>query len=190
LLTLNETLSCGIFLLTTLLVINKKKQYKSIFITSYKKTGALCGMIFFTYICSQFFLESFLTLGGHDLILTKLNQTSDNVSIELILILILIFVFLFQFLFTWLETSFVLVPILLPVISFFNIDVIWFLIIICFSFHNLSFSTPVGLNSISLIKKHKRVPIASSTLKCLPLFFFQMIILTLIILNPSFFIAN
>ena len=181
----NEILCLSVLCLTALLIFNKKKLYKTILFSSYKKTSTLCAIIFFSYTCAQFFLGTFRSLGGDDLILSLLERVSDNLSLQVVLILI--FIFIFQFLFSWLEVSFLLIPLIFPLLSFFNIDLIWFLILVCFSFHNVSFSTPIGINSIAIFEQNKKLEFSKYLKNYLPLFFIQMGVLSLVFFNPNFF---
>jgi TRAP-type mannitol/chloroaromatic compound transport system permease large subunit len=124
-------------------------------------------------------------LGGEDLILTQIITLSEDVNLKLVSILIVLF--LLQFLFTWLEISFILVPLLLPVISFLNIDLIWFLVLVCFSFHNLAFFTPFGLNSTSLIGKSANLTVSSYFKNYLPFVCIQIVVLSVVFFNSAFF---
>ena len=188
LLSLNQMLSFGILIISIFLIVSKKNDCKTIFVAGYKKTGMLSGIIFFSYLCAQFFLESFRSLGGDDFILSEISKVSSDANIQLIIILTI--VLLLQFLFTWLEISFVLVPILIPVISFLDIDIVWFLVMICFSFHNLAFFTPLGINSTSLWKKYKTASTSKYIKPYLTLILFKFIMLTLVFFNKNFFIGN
>ena len=188
LLSINETFCLAVLCVTILLIVNKKKLYKTILFSSYKQTSTLCAVIFFSYICAQFFLGTFRSLGGDDLLLNLMDTLPDNMNLQVLVILS--FIFLFQFLFSWLEVSFILIPLIYPILSYLNIDYMWFLVLVCFSLHNVSFSTPLGINSISLFGKFKKQKFSEYLKKYFPLFCIQIGILSFVFFNPNFFIVD
>ena len=188
-LSINEILCLGVLFATALLIFfNKKNLTKSILLSSYKQTSTLCAIIFFSYISAHFFLGTFRSLGGDDLVLNLLGKVSNDVNLQVLVILS--FIFLFQFLFSWLEVTFVLIPLMFPILSFLNVDFMWFLILVCFTFHNVSFSTPLGINSISLFDQHRKPAFFEYLKKYFPLFCIQIVIISIVFLNPNFFIID
>lgn len=186
LLTITQTFSFGVLLITFFIIFYRKNSYKTILISSYKNTGSLCSLLFFSYICSQFFLITFRAIGGDDLFLTWSTLATQSIDLQILFILIVIFIL--QFLFTWLEISFLFIPMLIPIISGLGIDIMWFLVLVCFSFHSTSFATPFGITSNSLPYKHRKLKISNYFKNYFPLFLIQIIFFSLIFFNPSLFV--
>lgn len=108
------------------------------------ETMKLSGMIFMILIGATAFSLVFNELGGTDLILEFFSEDIGNVWVFIAIAMLSIFVL--GFFIDFIEISFIIVPILLPVMAAFGIDPIWFAVIIAMNLQASFLTPPFGLS--------------------------------------------
>lgn len=86
-------------------------------------TARITAAMFFVLICSQVFALAFRGLGGERLIHDLFMMVPGGETGVLLFMLALIFVL--GFFIEWIEISYIVVPMFLPVMMMFNIDLVW-----------------------------------------------------------------
>lgn len=104
----------------------------------------LSGMIFMILIGATAFSLVFNELGGSDLILEFFTQ--DIADVWVFIAIAMLSIFLLGFFIDFIEISFIIVPILLPVMHAFGIDPVWFAILIALNLQASFLTPPFGLS--------------------------------------------
>jgi tripartite ATP-independent transporter DctM subunit len=107
------------------------------------ETMKLSGMIFMILIGATAFSLVFNELGGSDLILEFFSEDIGDVWVFIAVAMLSIFIL--GFFIDFLEISFIIVPILVPVMAAFGIDPIWFAILIAMNLQASFLTPPFGL---------------------------------------------
>ena len=108
------------------------------------ETMKLSGMIFMILIGATAFSLVFNELGGTDLILEFFSEDIGDVWVFIAVSMLSIFVL--GFFIDFIEISFIIVPILVPVMSAFGIDPIWFGVLIAMNLQASFLTPPFGLS--------------------------------------------
>ncbi len=104
----------------------------------------LSGMIFMILIGATAFSLVFNELGGSDLILEFFSQDIGNVW--MFIFLSMLGIFILGFFIDFLEITFIIVPILVPIMHAFGIDPIWFAVLIALNLQASFLTPPFGLS--------------------------------------------
>jgi len=107
------------------------------------KTVTLSGMIFMILIGATAFSLVFNELGGTDLVVEFFSNEIGNVWIFIAVSMLAIFIL--GFFIDFIEISFIIVPILVPVMDAFGIDPIWFAVLIAINLQASFLTPPFGL---------------------------------------------
>ena len=107
-------------------------------------TMKLSGMIFMILIGATAFSLVFNELGGSDLILEFFSEDIGNVWVFIAVSMLSIFIL--GFFIDFIEISFIIVPILVPVMAAFGIDPIWFAVLIAMNLQASFLTPPFGLS--------------------------------------------
>ena len=152
------------------------------------ETVKLSGMIFMILIGATAFSLVFNELGGTDLVLEFFSEDIGDVWIFIALSMLAIFIL--GFFIDFIEISFIIVPILLPVMEAFGIDPIWFAVLIAMNLQASFLTPPFGLalfflkgaaqKSITTIEIYKGI---------IPFIGLQVLALGLVILFPDLVFA-
>ena len=152
------------------------------------ETVKLSGMIFMILIGATAFSLVFNELGGSDLILEFFSEDVGDVWIFIGIAMLSIFIL--GFFIDFIEISFIIVPILVPVMQAFGIDPIWFAVLIALNLQASFLTPPFGL-SLFFLKGA-----AGDTIKTmeiykgiLPFILLQLLGLILVILFPNLVFA-
>lgn len=108
------------------------------------ETMKLTGMIFMILIGATAFSLVFNELGGSDLILEFFSEDIGDVWVFIGIAMLAIFIL--GFFIDFIEISFIIVPILVPVMEAFGIDPIWFAILIAMNLQASFLTPPFGLS--------------------------------------------
>ncbi|MBL1243764.1 MAG: TRAP transporter large permease subunit [Sulfurimonas sp.] len=108
------------------------------------ETMKLTGMIFMILIGATAFSLVFNELGGSDLILEFFSEDIGDVWVFIGVAMLAIFIL--GFFIDFIEISFIIVPILVPVMEAFGIDPIWFAILIAMNLQASFLTPPFGLS--------------------------------------------
>jgi tripartite ATP-independent transporter DctM subunit len=152
------------------------------------ETMKLSGMIFMILIGATAFSLVFNELGGTDLILDFFSHDIGNVWVFIGVSMLAIFIL--GFFIDFIEISFIIVPILVPVMQAFGIDPIWFAVLIAMNLQASFLTPPFGLslfflkgaagNSITTMDIYKGI---------IPFILLQLLGLGLVILFPDLVFA-
>ncbi|CAI6150346.1 MAG: C4-dicarboxylate TRAP transporter large permease protein DctM [uncultured Sulfurimonas sp.] len=152
------------------------------------ETMKLTGMIFMILIGATAFSLVFNELGGSDLILEFFSEDIGDVWIFIGVAMLAIFIL--GFFIDFIEISFIIVPILLPVTEAFGIDPIWFAILIAMNLQASFLTPPFGLSlfflkgaagdSVSTMQIYKGI---------IPFIFLQLLALSLVLIFPDLVFA-
>jgi len=174
----------GGFLLSAL---NKTLNFKMIKYALFE-TMKLSGMIFMILIGATAFSLVFNELGGSDIILKFFSEDIGNVWVFIFLSMFSIFIL--GFFIDFIEISFIIVPILLPVMTAFGIDPIWFAVLIAMNLQASFLTPPFGL-SLFFLKgaAGKSVTTMQIYKGIIPFILLQLLGLGLVILFPDLVFA-
>lgn len=152
------------------------------------ETMKLSGMIFMILIGATAFSLVFNELGGSDLILEFFSEDIGDVWVFIGVAMLSIFIL--GFFIDFIEISFIIVPILVPVMNAFGIDPIWFAVLIAMNLQASFLTPPFGLslfflkgaagNSITTLDIYKGI---------IPFILLQLLGLGLAILFPDLVFA-
>ena len=152
------------------------------------ETVKLSGMIFMILIGATAFSLVFNELGGSDLILEFFSEDIGDVWVFIGIAMLSIFIL--GFFIDFIEISFIIVPILVPVMDAFGIDPIWFAVLIALNLQASFLTPPFGL-SLFFLKGA-----AGDTIKTIdiykgiiPFILLQLLGLGLVILFPDLVFA-
>lgn len=182
-----ESAAFGVVGAILLASLNKSLNYEMIKYATLE-TVKLSGMIFMILIGATAFSLVFNELGGSDLILEFFSEDIGDVWIFIAIAMISIFIL--GFFIDFIEISFIIVPILVPVMDAFGIDPIWFAVLIALNLQASFLTPPFGL-SLFFLKGA-----AGDTIKTLeiykgiiPFIFLQLLGLGLVVLFPDLVFA-
>ena len=128
------------------LILSSLNKTFSVDMLSYAlfETMKLTGMIFMILIGATAFSLVFNELGGSDLILEFFSEDIGDVWVFIAVAMLAIFIL--GFFIDFIEISFIIVPILVPVMEAFGIDPIWFAILIAMNLQASFLTPPFGLS--------------------------------------------
>ncbi|MCK9472350.1 TRAP transporter large permease subunit [Sulfurimonas sp.] len=148
----------------------------------------LSGMIFMILIAATAFSLVFNELGGSDLILEFFSNDIGDVWVFIAVAMLSIFIL--GFFIDFIEISFIIVPILVPVMHAFGIDPVWFAILIALNLQASFLTPPFGL-SLFFLKG-----VAGDSIKTaeiyrgiIPFILLQILALGLVMLFPDLVFA-
>jgi tripartite ATP-independent transporter DctM subunit len=148
----------------------------------------LSGMIFMILIGATAFSLVFNELGGSDLILEFFSE--DIGSVWVFIALSMLSIFVLGFFIDFIEISFIIVPILVPVMSAFGIDPIWFAVLIAMNLQASFLTPPFGL-SLFFLKgaAGERVSTMQIYKGIIPFILLQVLALGLVVVFPDLVFA-
>jgi len=151
-------------------------------------TVKLSGMIFMILIGATAFSLVFNELGGSDIILAFF---SDDIADPWIFIAFaMIIVFILGFFIDFIEISFIVVPIMVPILGELGIDPIWFAILIAMNLQASFITPPFGLSLFFLKGAAKNMVSTMQIYKgIIPFIFMQVLALALVMLFPDLVFA-
>jgi len=151
-------------------------------------TLKLSGMIFMILIGATAFSLVFNELGGSDIILEFFSEDIADPWIFIAFSMLIIFVL--GLFIDFIEISFIVVPIMVPILDELGIDPVWFAILVAMNLQASFITPPFGLSLFFLKGAAKDMV---STLEIyrgiIPFIFLQILALTLVILFPDLVFA-
>ena len=152
------------------------------------ETLKLTAMIFMILIGATAFSLVFNELGGNDFILEFFSYDIANVWIFIGVAMLCIFIL--GFFIDFIEISFIIVPILLPVMHAFGIDPIWFAILIAMNLQASFLTPPFGL-ALFFVKGSAKALITTKEIYkgIIPFIALQLLALIIVILFPDLVFA-
>jgi tripartite ATP-independent transporter DctM subunit len=138
-----ESAAFGVVGGVLLSALNKTLNFEMIKYALFE-TMKLSGMIFMILIGATAFSLVFNELGGTDLILEFFSEDIGDVWVFIGVAMLAIFIL--GFFIDFIEISFIIVPILVPVMEAFGIDPIWFAVLIAMNLQASFLTPPFGLS--------------------------------------------
>jgi tripartite ATP-independent transporter DctM subunit len=168
-------------------VINKTLSFEMIKYALFE-TMKLTGMIFMILIGATAFSLVFNELGGTDLILEFFSEDIGDVWVFIGVAMLSIFVL--GFFIDFIEISFIIVPILVPVMEAFGIDPIWFAVLIAMNLQASFLTPPFGL-SLFFLKGAAKDSVTTMQIYrgIIPFILLQLLGLGLVVLFPDLVFA-
>ena len=167
--------------------INKKLDTKMVRYALFE-TMKLSGMIFMILIGATAFSLVFNELGGTDLIVEYFSEDIGNVWVFIAVSMLAVFIL--GFFIDFIEISFIVVPILVPVVEDFGIDPIWFAILIAMNLQASFLTPPFGLSLFFLKGAASNLVSTMDIYKgIVPFIFLQLLALILVLLFPDLVFA-
>ncbi len=152
------------------------------------ETVKLSGMIFMILIGATAFSLVFNELGGTDMVLEFFSEDIGDVWIFIAASMLAIFIL--GFFIDFIEISFIIVPILVPVMDAFGIDPIWFAILIAMNLQASFLTPPFGL-ALFFLKGAAQKSITTMEIYkgIIPFIGLQILALGLVLLFPDLVFA-
>lgn len=182
-----ESAAFGVFGAVVLAKINNLLNFEMLKYASLE-TVKLSGMIFMILIGATAFSLVFNELGGTDLILEFFSEDIGDVWIFIGIAMLSIFIL--GFFIDFIEISFIIVPILVPVMEAFAIDPIWFAVLIALNLQASFLTPPFGL-SLFFLKGAAKDTIKTVEIYkgIIPFILLQLLALGLVIIFPNLVFA-
>jgi tripartite ATP-independent transporter DctM subunit len=171
-------------------VLSVYKKSFSIGILTYAtmQTVKLSGMIFMILIGATAFSLVFNELGGSDLILEFFSEDIADPWVFIAFAMLIIFVL--GFFIDFIEISFIVVPIMVPILDELGIDPVWFAILVAMNLQASFITPPFGLSLFFLKGAAKDMVSTLDIYKgIIPFIFLQVLALGLVILFPELVFA-
>ena len=182
-----ESAAFGVIGGVILAAMNKKLDFVMIKYALFE-TMKLSGMIFMILIGATAFSLVFNELGGTDLIVEFFSEDIGNVWVFIGVAMFAIFIL--GFFIDFIEISFIVVPILVPVMDAFGIDPIWFGILIAMNLQASFLTPPFGLSLFFLKGAAANLVNTMDIYKgIVPFILLQLLALALVILFPDLVFA-
>jgi tripartite ATP-independent transporter DctM subunit len=182
-----ESAAFGVVGAVLLSFLNKSLNFEMIKYATLE-TVKLNGMIFMILIGATAFSLVFNELGGSDMILEFFSEDIGNVWAFIGVAMLAIFIL--GFFIDFIEISFIIVPILVPVMAAFGIDPIWFAVLIAMNLQASFLTPPFGLSlfflkgaagdSIKTMEIYKGI---------IPFILLQLLALALVVMFPDLVFA-
>jgi tripartite ATP-independent transporter DctM subunit len=148
------------------------------------QTLSLTGMIFMILIGATAFSLVFNELGGTDTILDFFLD--DVASADMFILVSMVAIFVLGFFIDFIEISFIVVPIFVPIVEEFAIDPLWFALLVALNLQASFLTPPFGLALFFLKGSAKNLISSMDIYKgIIPYILLQLITLALIIVYPS-----
>ncbi len=138
-----ESAAFGVVGAILLSLLNRSLSFEMLKYASLQ-TVKLSGMIFMILIGATAFSLVFNELGGTDLILEFFSEDIGDVWVFIAVSMLAIFIL--GFFIDFIEISFIIVPILVPIMEAFGIDPIWFAVLIALNLQASFLTPPFGLS--------------------------------------------
>ncbi len=182
-----ESAAFGVFGGILLSLFNKTLSRKMIEYALFESMK-LSGMIFMILIGATAFSLVFNELGGSDLILEFFSEDIGDVWVFIWVAMLAIFIL--GFFIDFIEISFIIVPILVPIMSAFGIDPIWFAVLIAMNLQASFLTPPFGL-SLFFLKGAASDSVTTMEIYkgIIPFILLQLIALGLVVLFPDLVFA-
>ena len=149
-----------------------------------KNTLNITAMIFFILIGAQAFSLSFRGLGGDQLVEQLFEFVPGGVMADLIFMLVIIFVL--GFFLEWIEISYIVMPLFVPIFRDAGVDMVWMAILVGITLQTTFLTPPVGWSLFFL--KGVAPPEVSSRdiyVGVIPFVLLQIVAVVLVFLYPE-----
>lgn len=178
-----EAAAVGAFGSILLTMVAGKFSLRTLVLTS-RETTRLTTMVFFILIGATTFSLVFRGLHGDDLILDLIQST--QLSPQNLMLLILVIVFILGFFIDFVEIIFIVVPIVLPILNAYGIDLLWVGILLAINLQTSFLTPPFGF-SLFYLKGVAPPEVKTKHLYrgIIPFISIQLLVLIVIFMFPS-----
>lgn len=182
-----ESAAFGVIGAVLLSKLNRSLDFEMLKYASLE-TVKLSGMIFMILIGATAFSLVFNELGGTDMVLEFF--TNDIADVWMFIAIAMISIFILGFFIDFIEISFIIVPILVPVMNAFGIDPVWFAVLIALNLQTSFLTPPFGL-SLFFLKGAAGDAIKTTQIYrgIIPFILLQLLALGLVIIFPDLVFA-
>ena len=177
-----ESASMGVVGAFLLLILYKKFSF-TVLHEAFLSTVKVSSMIIFIMLCAQFFNFIIGMLGLPKVLVEQISSMTTNKYI-LLITLIIFYMILGCFLET-LSMMIATVPIIIPLILFYEIDPVWFGIFFVLIMQISLITPPVGMNLYVLQSLRKTGKIADVIYGSLPFVLIMVLLIILLIIFPE-----
>ena len=182
-----ESAAFGVFGALVLSFFNKTLNFEMMKYALFE-TMKLSGMIFMILIGATAFSLVFNEMGGNDLILEFFSHDIGDVWVFIGISMLAIFIL--GFFIDFIEISFIIVPILVPVAQAFGIDPVWFAVLIAMNLQASFLTPPFGLSLFFLKGAANNLVTTMQIYKgIIPFIILQLIALGFVVLFPDLVFA-
>ncbi len=115
---------------------------RSVLTDTVRSTLRISAMVFFILIMAQAFSLAFRGLNGDELIVALFALVPGGVTADIIFMLVLLFVL--GFFMEWIEISYIVLPLFLPVFSGTDVNMVWVAILVALVLQTSFLTPPVG----------------------------------------------
>src|SRR5690606_25757546 len=105
-------------------------------------TTRITASMMFILICAQVFALAFRGLNGETLVHDMFEWLPGGISAEILFMLAIIFVL--GFFIEWIEISYIVVPLFLPILQAANVDLVWIAALIALNLQTSFLTPPFG----------------------------------------------
>ncbi len=182
-----ESAAFGVVGAVVLSVLNRSLNI-DMHVYAMRETVKLSGMIFMILIGATAFSLVFNEIGGTDIVLKFFSEDIGDVWVFIGVAMLAIFIL--GFFIDFIEISFIIVPILVPVMEAFGIDPIWFAVLIALNLQASFLTPPFGL-ALFFLKgaAGKTVTTIQIYQGIIPFILLQLLALGIVILFPELVFA-
>ncbi len=107
-----------------------------------RNTVKISAMVFFILICAQAFSLSFRGLNGEELIADLFALMPGGLTADIIFMLVLLFIL--GFFMEWIEISYIVLPLFLPIFVNTDVNMVWLSMLVCLVLQTSFLTPPVG----------------------------------------------
>ncbi|MFQ5994797.1 MAG: TRAP transporter large permease subunit [Acidiferrobacterales bacterium] len=125
-----------------LVVFMAKRLSWQVITQTVQNTMRISAMVFFILICAQAFSLAFRGLNGEDLIARMFALVPGGLTADIIFMLILLFIL--GFFLEWIEISYIVLPLFLPIFANTDVNMVWLSMLVCLNLQTSFLTPPVG----------------------------------------------
>ncbi|MFQ6017705.1 MAG: TRAP transporter large permease subunit [Kiloniellaceae bacterium] len=107
-----------------------------------RSTMRISAMVFFILICAQAFSLAFRGLDGEELIADLFVLVPGGLTADIIFMLVLLFIL--GFFLEWIEISYIVLPLFLPIFANTDVNFVWLAMLVCVNLQTSFLTPPVG----------------------------------------------
>ena len=181
-----ESAAFGVVGALLLSYINRSLDWHMIKYASLE-TVKLTGMIFMILFGATAFSLVFNELGGTDMILDFFSNDIGDVWVFIAVSMVAVFIL--GFFIDFIEISFIIVPILVPIMHAFGIDPVWFAVLIALNLQASFLTPPFGLALFFLKGASKEITTMQIYRGIIPFILLQLAALCIVIFFPDLVFA-
>ncbi len=127
---------------SSLIAFLARRLSRRVLTETVRNTVKISAMVFFILICAQAFSLSFRGLNGEELIADLFALMPGGLTADIIFMLVLLFIL--GFFMEWIEISYIVLPLFLPIFANTDVDMVWLSMLVCLVLQTSFLTPPVG----------------------------------------------